>query len=340
MREHIIAELLKHKKKTIAIEELEKMFPSHTTSYEQFAKLVLSFEEEGVLVMVKSKGRNSRTPSIAYTYRLQKQRLKKELHEEIKHYRLHLHPSIKLDSYFGLDPSQWKKDFSYLQSIHHYIEAFGFPHYEVPAPERSVELVGDEKWITEGQGKELLDRVGIWEAMKVIPVSDPLMFAVNPTVLVTQQPFKHLIVENKTTYQALVDALSETEFCTLIYGSGNKIIKSIEQFQRQLPISDAYHMFYYFGDIDRSGMFIWERLNEKQPVKPAIPFYQACLNKPSLEGKTNQRMDETAVEAFLSFFSKEERTRLRSVLERGHYYPQEVLKTRELQDIWRQAQWK
>ncbi|RIW28214.1 hypothetical protein D3H55_22125 [Bacillus salacetis] len=331
--------LFKHKKKTITIEELENMLPSHTGSYEQFAELVLSFEEEGILEMVKSKGRNARTLSVAYTYRIQKQRLKKELHEEIKHFRLHLHPSIKLDSYFGLDPSQWKKDLSSIQSIHTYIEAFGFPHYEVPAPERSVELVGDEKWITEGQGKELLERVGLWEAMKVIPVSDPMMLAVNPTVLAAQQPFKHLIVENKTTYQALVDALPETNFCTLIYGSGNKIIKSIEQFERQLPIPNATHMFYYFGDIDRSGIFIWDRLNEKQPVKPAMPFYQACLDKASLDGKTSQRMDEAALETFLAFFSEEERTKIQSVLEQGHYFPQEVLRTCELQDIWRQAEW-
>ncbi len=338
MREQVIQELLKYTKKSITIEELERMNPSNTLTYEQFAKLVLSFEEEGVLEMVKSKGRNTRTPSVAYTYRIQKQQLKKELHEEIKQYRLQLHPSIKLDSYFGLDPSQWKKDLSYLQSIHDYIEAFGFPDYEVPAPERSVELVGDEKWITEGQGKELLERIGLWEAMMVIPVSDPLMFAVNPKSL-TNQTLKHLIVENKTTYQALVDALPETNFCTLIYGSGNKIIKSIEQFERQLPIPNATNGFYYFGDIDRSGIFIWERLNEKQPVKLAMPFYQACLTRQSLEGKTNQRMDEAAVEAFLAYFTEEERTRLEAVLEQGHYYPQEVLKTRELQDIWRQAQW-
>jgi hypothetical protein len=338
MREQVIQGLLKHTKKTITIEELERMNLSNTLTYEQFAQLMISLEEEGVLEMVKSKGRNTRTPSVAYTYRIQKQQLKKELHEEIKHYRLQLHPSIKLDSYFGLDPSHWKSDLSYLQSIHHYIEAYGFPDYEVPAPERSVELVGDEKWIIEGLGRELLERVGLWEMMKVIPVSDPLMFAVNSKVL-TNQTLTHLIVENKTTYQALVDALLETDFCTIIYGSGNKIIKSIEQFERQLPIFHATHTFYYFGDIDRSGMFIWERLNERQPVKLAMPFYQACLKKPSLEGKTNQRMDEAAVEAFLAFFSEEERTKLKSILERGHYYPQEVLKTRELQDIWRQAQW-
>lgn len=331
-------ELLKYAKKSITLEEIETWIPSNALSYEQFAQLILSFEDEGILEMVKTKGRNFRTPSLAYTYRIHKQPLKKEFHEQLKQYRLQLHPSINLDPYFGLDPAQWNEDLPYLLLIHDYIESFGLPSYEVPAPERSVELVGDEKWITEKHGKEILERVGLWEAMKIIPVSDPLMFAVNPAVL-TNTVQKHLIVENKTTFQALADALPDVDFSTLIYGSGNKIIKSIEQFNRQLLIPQAEHLFYYFGDIDRSGIFIWHRLKEKIPVRLAMPFYQACLKKPSLAGKTNQRIDQVAIEEFLYYFTKQERAQLQSVLDCGHYYPQEVLKTSELQRIWRQAAW-
>ncbi|GAA0337596.1 DUF2220 family protein [Bacillus carboniphilus] len=338
MRDLITKELLKYNKKTITLEELETWIPSNSLNYEQFAQLILSFEEEGILEMVKSKGRNTRTPSLAYTYRITKQHLKKDFHEELKSYRLRLHPSIHLDSYFGLDPSQWNSDKPYLLLIHDYLESFGFPTHEVPAPERSVELVGDEKWITDKHGKELLERIGLWTAMKIIPVSDPLMFAVNPSVL-TQKVQKHLIVENKTTYQALVDSLSDMDFSTVIYGSGNKIIKSIEQFHRQLPLPHAEHRFYYFGDIDNSGIFIWYRLNEKVPVHLAMPFYQACLDKPSLEGKTNQRMDRAAIDVFLCLFTEQEREKLLAVLDRGHYYPQEILKTSELEHIWRNATW-
>ncbi|WP_335869461.1 Wadjet anti-phage system protein JetD domain-containing protein [Bacillus sp. 2205SS5-2] len=338
MRGFVSQELLKFSKKTIAIEELEKLLANRGLSYQDFANLILSFEEEGILEMVKAKGRNIRTPSLAYSYRIQKQRLKREYHEELIKCRLTLHPSIHLDVYFGLDPLQWKNDLPYLLRIHQFLESFGFPEYEVPAPERSVELVGDEKWITEEKGKELLERVELWSAMKIIPVSDPLMMAVNPAVLANEKQ-NHLIVENKTTFQALVDALPETEFSSLIYGSGNKIIKSIEQFPRQLPVLHADHRYYYFGDIDRSGIFIWHRLNEKVRVQLAMPFYQACMDKSPLEGKTYQRIDYTSIEAFLGHFSTDEKDRLQSVLDRGQYYPQEVLRTRELQDIWRQSVW-
>ncbi|MEN2465800.1 Wadjet anti-phage system protein JetD domain-containing protein [Ornithinibacillus sp. JPR2-1] len=338
MKNIVIQALLNYSKKSIEIEALEKLVDEYKLSYQDFAILILSLEEEGILEMVKSKGRNSRTPSLAHTYRIQKQLLREDFHQEIKQYRIQLHPSIQLDPYFRLNPSQWKQDIPFLLKIHQYIASFGLPTYEVPAPERSVELVGDEKWISEKQGKELLERIGLWEEMKVIPVSDPLMFAVNPSRLTCSTQL-HLVVENKTTYQALLDELPNTIFSTLIYGSGKKIIKSIEHFERQLPLPGVKQLFYYFGDLDRAGITIWYQLAKKVSMKLALPFYQACLQKTPLVGKTNQRLDEEANEAFLACFNQKEQSQLQNIIDNGQYYPQEVLKTKELQHIWRNAQW-
>ncbi|MGS2778639.1 Wadjet anti-phage system protein JetD domain-containing protein [Robertmurraya sp. GLU-23] len=335
MRDYVIQALLKYSKKTVSLEELETLPELTNILYEQFADILLTLEEEGILVMVKAQGRNRRTPSLAFSYRIQTKLLKQGLHQEIMKLRLQLHPSIELDQYFKLDSSIWKHDLPYLHKIHDYLVKNGLPEYEVPAPERSVELVGDEKWIDDKRGKELLERIGLWSAMRVMPVSDPLMFAVNPKA-VTNQSHLHLIVENKTTFQALVQILPVTSFTTLIYGSGNKIIKSIEQFEQQLPIMGAEHTFYYFGDLDRSGIFIWHRLNEKKKVQPYLPFYRGCLEKAPLAGKINQRLDQDALVGFLPFFTKEETDKLQLILAEGKYLPQEVLKTKELQAIWRQ----
>jgi hypothetical protein len=334
VKDVVKSKLAVYKKKTIELAELEVMLSG--LLYEQFAHLVLSLEGEGVIEMVKSKGRNTRSPSLAYTYRIYAHRIKQDLHEELIKYRLLLHHSIQLDSYFSKEPSVWHNDLPYILLIQKYIEEKGFPDYEVPAPERSVELVGDEKWITDKHGEELLKRVGLWVQLKIIPVAEPLMFAVNPGVF-SGKSHHHLIVENKTTFQALVDALPKTVFTTLIYGSGTTIIKSIEQFERQLPITEARHSFYYFGDIDRSGIFIWHSLNKKVPVQLYLPFYRECLRREPLAGKTNQRYDQEAVKEFLIFFSKDETIQLQTMLESGRYFPQEVLKTSELQDIWRQS---
>lgn len=329
--------LRQYKKSTIGIDELESMMREHAPTYETFAALVRNLEEEGVLSMVKSKGRNTREPSLAYRYRIDKRPLQQTFHQTLKQYRLHFHSSIQLDAYFSLDPAVWEEDLPYLKKIDMYVHQYGFPEEEVPAPERSVALVGDEKWITDQNGKALLERIGIWSAMKVMPVSDPLMFALNPRTIQHRRHY-HLIVENKTTYQGLLDALPETTFTTLIYGSGKKIIKSIEQFDRQFPV-EGEHIFYYFGDLDLEGLSIWYQLGKKRTVYLAKPFYQACLAKPAMKGKTNHRRNEDAIEAFLEAFSKMERTQVEDVLDNGGYYAQEVLTKRELQYIWRAVAW-
>src|SRR5699024_12741454 len=135
-----------------------------------------------------------------------------------------------------------------------------------------------------------------------------------------------------TTYQALLPVLPSSTFATLIYGAGNKLVKSIENFHNQYPV-DAAHQFFYFGDLDREGIAIWHRLHQKQTVTLALAFYEACLEKQTVFGKTNQTKNKQAVAAFVAYFPGEKGDRIQAMLEDGAYYPQEVLKTRELQGI-------
>lgn len=320
---------------TISIDELEQLLPN-LNCYEEFAILILNLENAGVLDMVKSHGRNNHNPSLAYKYRIHRHALNRMYYQELQTYRLKLHQAINLDIYFNLDYTTWSKDLPYLKAIDSYIKTYGFPVEKVPAPERSFELVGDEKWIEQG-GSDLLQRIQLVDEMKIFPVSDPLMFAVNPTRISTHDHF-HLIVENKTTYQAMLPVINKTIFSTLIYGSGNKIPKSIENFYDQFPV-DGHHMFFYFGDIDHSGISIWYSLNERQLTVPAIPFYKACLLKDKAYGKTNQRKDKAAIETFCEFFQPATSNRIKALLNEGAYLPQEVLKTKELQQIWLEADW-
>ncbi|WP_186577916.1 Wadjet anti-phage system protein JetD domain-containing protein [Aquibacillus kalidii] len=323
------------KKKTITITELEKLIVLNT--YEDFAEVVLQLESAGTLVMVKSKGRTTRVPSLAFQYRINKNDLSQNLHKQIQNYRITLHPLINLDYYYSQAPTVWEHDLIYLEKIDRYLRTEGLPTVQVPAPERSFEIVGNEKWITELGGKELLDRVGLFDKLAIIPVSEPLMFAVNPSNIreVTQY---HLIVENKTTYQGLLPVLHATNFSTLIYGSGKTVIGSIDQFSMQFPVQ-ADHNFYYFGDLDKEGISIWYSLHQKQQALLALPFYQACLQKEAVKGKEYQRERKEALDSFIAFFKSSDQKLISNLLENGNYYPQEILKTKELQRIWRESDW-
>lgn len=324
-------------KKTIKLAELELMMKSTYPSYEVFSAAILTLENEGVLVMVKSRGRTTRTPSLAFLYRINKHLLTENFHMELQQYRGFLDARINLDTYYGKDPTLWKKDLPYIMKINDYLKKHSFPSDQVPAPERSYALVGDEKWIVEQGGKEVLERLGLFDQLKIIPVSEPLMFAINP-VRTTDDTQFHLIVENKTTYQGLLPALEESVFSTLIYGSGKAVIKSIEQFPMQYPVV-ANHRFFYFGDLDREGIAIWHALAKKIDMILALPFYQACLMKEAAVGKAYQRDYQESLTNFLRFYSSDEQKQIEELLNNGKYHPQETLKTNELQQIWRETDW-
>lgn len=338
LREQLEKELLRFTKdrSTISLHELEKLVPN-TITYEEFAPLILQLEDDSILDMVKSQGRNHQQPSLAYRYRIHRHTLNRTYYQELQTYRLQFHNAIKMDAYFNLSYATWTDDLPYLKKIDSYIKTNGLPTEKVPAPERSYELVGDEKWIEQG-GNEVLQRTQLFDAMNIFPVSDPLMFAVNPKHITAENHF-HLIVENKTTYQALLPVLTETTFSTLIYGSGNKIPKSIENFPNQFP-AKGKHTFFYFGDIDRSGITIWHSLYNRQPSFPAVPFYEACFQKEKAYGKTNQRLNETALVAFSEYFTEKMSEHISELLKDGAYFPQEVLKTKELQQIWLETDWR
>lgn len=338
MREKLVNYLQTYKKATVSLYDLESVFHGDALSYEEFASIILELEKQGHLEIVKSKGRNGKPLSLAYQYKIIKTSLKDSYRQKLHQYRLQLHHLIKIDHYFALESNVWDRDLYYLQKIDNYLRNNPLPEEPVPAPERSFELVGDEKWITEKQGKECLERIGLWEVCKIIPVADPLMLAINPNTF-SHREHIHLIVENKTTYQALLTTLPLTSFTTLIYGSGKKIIKSIELFDHQLPIKNAHHTFYYFGDIDHEGVSIWHSLGKKSEIKLALPFYQECLKRTYAHGKQKQRRNEEALTTFLQYFTPLEQQTIISMLDDGGYIPQEVLKSGELQKIWRNALW-
>ncbi|WP_186381072.1 Wadjet anti-phage system protein JetD domain-containing protein [Paenibacillus xylanexedens] len=320
------------------------LFNGKNIDYDSFAQAVGDLMHEGYLIEMKSSGRNSRTPSLALRFRMGHGLLKMEFQAQLQKLQLEMHPLISLDQYYKLGENVWKQDAAAVHRINEYLKRYGLPDLVVSASERSYALVQDEKWIMEQGGKATLIRLGLWDHLLIRAEYDPLMMAVNPymminTSAVEEIPCLHLIVENKTTFQALLPVMTESCFHTLIYGCGNKISGNIDMFDKQFPLQGGQHQFYYFGDIDHTGIQIWHSVSHKRDIKPALPFYQACLQKKYTTGKQNQRVNYDALIAFQSHFSQKEQQQLQNCLQSSGYYPQESLSAFELQKIWRDTNW-
>lgn len=338
MNENILLFLKSLKnKKIISLGELEKQFSGDMT-YEVFAYEIKNLVELNILKEVKKHGTNNKPIPLANTYRLNRYVLKKEFVDEIQCFQIKVHKAIDLSSFLSLDEKQWKKSLSQIKIIDNYLKENGFPADSATSQERSFQIVGDEKWIDEGGGKVLLERLKIWDKLKINNEPDPLMLAINPNNF-CQKEHKHLIVENKATYYGLLDALDDTDFTTLIYGAGWKIISGISCLEKQISLQGRKHILYYFGDLDFEGINIWNCLNKKVFVKPILDFYKELLKKDSSRGKENQNKNEEALSNFLEFFNKENKRKIEYNLKNKGYYPQEGLSKKELQSIWRKGKW-
>jgi hypothetical protein len=333
----IVSFLKSYRNARITLIKIEQACPG-ATDYEEFANAILALEAQRVLTRVQSAGENGKTPALANKYNISKNKLNASHREEIKQLQLTIHPLLNLEPYYKLSAKEWHNDYPYIKKIDHYFKNNGIPQQPASLPQRSYELVTDEKWL-EGAGLKLLERLDIAELLKIEKNPEPLMFAVSPTQF-TAQCHLHLVVENKTTYYALSDMLLTTPFTSLIYGGGWKIAANIHNLPKQLNLPDSEHIIFYFGDLDPEGISIWWATNKKIKVQPAVAFYQVLLTKRAEYGKETQRLDQRALDRFLAYFQESEKQQLQNLLTEGRYYPQEALSADELQTIWRDTPWK
>lgn len=306
--------------------------------YEQFAQLILQFEQQHILTAIKASGMNGKQPALANTYKINKTIIRQSLREQVKKLKKTFHSAIWIEYYLTKTAKELEQDLPALQQVNHYLHGNARPKTKALAQERSFEIFQNEKFITEQGGRQLLEKVKVWDLLEIWPLADPVSFAVNPLCL-SKDSHQMLIVENKATFYSLLPVLKESAFTALLYGQGNAINGTIQVLQEQLPLNYENVKFYYFGDLDAEGISIWYSLQQKINLSLAMPFYQACLQETAAKGKEYQRKNEAAIEAFISYFVAQEKQEIIQALQKGYYYPQEILKADILQQIWRNAIW-
>lgn len=328
--------LMQYKLSKVSVLQLAEQCPE--LQYEQFAQIILQFEGQRILTAIKASGTNGKQPPLANTYKINKTIILQNVREQVKQLKKIFHSAIWIEYYLTKTSEELERDLLALQQLNDYLQNNNLPKNKVLAQERSFEIFNNEKFIMEQGGKQLLEKVKVWDLLEIWPIADPVSYAINPLNLCNEQ-HKFLIVENKATFYSLLPALKESSFTALIYGQGNAITGTIQVLQEQLPVNYENAQFYYFGDIDAEGISIWYSLQQKININPAIPFYQACLQKKAAKGKEYQRKNAEAIKAFMHYFNEGEQQYMMKLLQEGFYFPQEILNAKELQRIWRDAVW-
>lgn len=325
----IQGKIKQYPKKTIDYTSLEAMCPG-SADYEEFARAVLELEAEGVLVRKKTVGTNGKKLALGMKYDVHKAMLHQDYHRALQEKRLTVDPRIDLESYYHLDEHVFLKERHYLDKIDASIKNHGMPQH-LYVPELSFVLVGDEKWIDEKQGRQMLERIGLWRQMAPNERIDPIAFGINPKHL-GDKTHHHLILENKTPFLHAMESIDGSCFSTVIYGQGWKVVSSIKLFLKQwnMPGENRFH---YFGDIDYEGLSIFKALKAQIEVDPARNFYLKVLESAAVEGKANQMEDRDALDLFCSRFNEPEVEKIKEALQMKKYFPQEILNQGDILDL-------
>lgn len=307
-------------------------------AYEEQASYVLSLLSCGALSPIPRSGTNGRKPALYLRYwETVPDAAIADHREELLYGTV---PEIRVD-YYLQHPAIYEKEREDVRRL----DAFLRNEREVlslavSVNERSFQIFGREKFLSQGGGKTLLAHCGIDPALlHMVRTAEPFAaYAGDRTV-----PQNALILENKDPFYGMRTHLLAghrdilgVPVGTLIYGAGKRVVASFQDFSISAEpyLKDPRNQLLYFGDLDWEGILIYETLAksfekaEGRRIAPFVPAYLAMLKKaemvPSLpETREGQVRRESGL--FFSFFSETDTAQMTGILTAGRYIPQEIL---------------
>jgi len=309
-------------------------------SYEEQYRYVLQLIEAGKIEPVKRSSKNGKKPSLYTMYWMIDEKPDYSAEKEELLYRTD--PLINVDYYLRhLDT--YVKERKYVQRLNDFLQS----HVEdlniaISRNERSFAIWGEEKFLSGGAGRTVLGHCGIEEQfLNCYFTAEPFAYyAAHRNV-----PQKLLIIENKDPFFGMRKHLLEgyetilgSYIGTLIYGAGKRVVSSFKEFSISAEpyMKEEGNELLYFGDLDYEGIGIYENLVQTMggtfEIRPFIPAYHAMLEKsakmktlPSTKEKQNRNIKDV----FFSWFDSDTVIRMKDLLEKDQYLPQEILNIRD-----------
>jgi len=307
-------------------------------AYQGLYTLLKSMEKEGELVSIKSSPFNSRQPALKSRWQLNKSSERawgKELIFKLSR-RLNI-------SYFLKRPVlQTEELVEKLINLHRFLGNKDEREW-ASREERSLELFGNEKYLSGSEGKKLLSRLKLSLAdIKAEKYSQMFVYWNKGNAIIN----RILILENHSAFIACKRAV-ENDYSifnfdpdTLIYGEGKHIIDSLK-FLDEISDNDNI-IIKYAGDIDPEGIAIYTLLRKRYPefcVKLHIAYYEKMLESNEIFPiKKSQNKNEELLNGFLIAFKERGKNQSVEIIQKlwqsNLRIPQEVISYEFLKNSW------
>lgn len=248
-----------------------------------------------------------------------------------------LHSALQRDGFLLKHPERYRKYSVELQALSRWLFQHPVPPVPVSRKERSFEIFGEEKRMEDTGLKHLLQQLGTAEVR--LAFYDTPSGAFYDYIPVRASRMSLLICENKDIWYNLRRMMFEKGKTVLwgrkldgiLYGNGNQVTvpNALTEYTRFLCLEQPEYL--YWGDIDREGLHIYQRLRRANPelsVELFLPGYTAMLRRG--EGRVlpkSQDGRELAAdfEELYALFPERWRDFLRGIIADNRRLPQEIV---------------
>ena len=347
MQDLIRTILLRNKNKRIALGDVNALLKEDGINLfadpdrqKQFIRTIHDFIQEGVLVPLKNARPLTGYGGLPDRYTIRRDLITEKeapLSAEHKNELFSLPRPMSID-YYAKHADHYRRDRDAVLRIKDLID--GDNNEVLTVNERSYEIFSDEKAIDEPRhaavdGEAVLRNLCLTiEDIKAKKVFEPFFYIERDFGAEQGKAARTvLIVENKDTFWTFQQAMTAREFDGInlvIYGEGNAIQKKFEYIKTVGGTPDD--LYFYFGDIDREGIAIFNRLQARYPdygIRPATSFYTAVLKKAGYRNarslRTEQNRGQISLSPFIDAFDDESMAAIEWIITEERYLPQEVL---------------
>lgn len=340
----LLKKLGEYKRKTITRAELSEY--SGCFSDEELYKEIVRCIELGVLQPVmssKTNGNNIYPIYDKYRVILQEQDYAEALTDIKK-----LHPLLINNGYLLNKPDAYLKYKELLECLNTWLFCnLNKSIIEISRKERSFEIFGEEKALDDKSFWQLLNRIGINE--NTLKFYDTPEYCFNDYIPSKREKLNLIICENKDIWFNLRKMMFEdginrfcgVDFDGVIYGNGNKISNksALTEYTRFLGYDFDSVKYYYWGDIDKEGFEIYNRVaseNRSISISLLIEAYKLMIDL--AEGKKipdsqDNRSHSLDFNLIYKLFDEEYASRLKKYVEGNKRLPQEIVSYLQLKKV-------
>ncbi len=339
MEEQLKQQISQKKKIYISLEEIEAMV-SKEMSYVAIVNLIKHFICDGILKPVGNK-KNGKIPSLFLKYRIVKQEnLKISYKNEIKT----LCDKLNIEEYLK-KPILYEKHRDIVLPLNTFLSKNKEElRTAISKNERAYQIWNDEKMLDNSLCKSIIKWNHLEETLNYYLTPEPFFDYIHTK----KEQMNILIIENKDTWYTMRKVMNqikkdccfwEQEIDGLVYGEGNKItkLKALEEYETEIVQQKC--KFLYWGDLDYTGIEMFERVvaqNPKATIHLFSKMYESMIDKKKIEelGQIKKQQNKKIqLGLFLQEFQIQYQEKIKVILEQDKYIPQEIINASILKQL-------